>query len=134
MDLWFKLKEKIPLLLLIVGFSLILIQTLPLFNFTLDDSYISLRYAQNLAHNGELNWNAGEQPVEGYSNFLWTVLAAFFIKLNIDPLLMLKWIGVISALATAFFIYKLSRLLCEDKIVAALVALLCGSFRVLLGS
>ncbi len=124
MDLWFKLKEKIPLLLLIASFSLILFQTFSFFNFTLDDSYISLRYAQNLAHRGELNWNAGEQPVEGYSNFLWTVVAAFFIELNLDPLLMLKWLGVISALATAYLVYKLSQLLYEDKIVAALAALL----------
>ncbi len=45
------------------------------FDFVCDDAYISLRYAQNLAHYGELVWNLGER-VEGYTNFLWTVLLA----------------------------------------------------------
>lgn len=124
MNLGFKLKEKIHLLLLIIGFSLILFQTFSLFSFTLDDSYISLRYAKNLAYSGELNWNPREPPVEGYSNFLWTVLAALFLKINLDPLLILKWLGIIFALATAYLVYRLSQLLYEDKIVAALAALI----------
>ncbi|HYO14175.1 MAG TPA: glycosyltransferase family 39 protein [Thermoanaerobaculia bacterium] len=46
--------------------------------FTLfDDSMISLRYARNLAEGHGLVWNPGEQPpVEGYSNFLWTLWLA----------------------------------------------------------
>jgi arabinofuranosyltransferase len=38
-----------------------------------DDAMISMRYARNLAHGAGLAWNAGQQPVEGYTNFLWTV-------------------------------------------------------------
>ncbi len=45
--------------------------------FTLfDDAMISMRYARNLAHGHGLVWNAGRPPVEGYTNFLWTVLMA----------------------------------------------------------
>lgn len=40
-----------------------------------DDPMISLRYARNLAHGLGLVWNPGER-IEGYSNFLWTVLMA----------------------------------------------------------
>lgn len=40
-----------------------------------DDAMISLRYAWNLAHGKGLVYNAGER-VEGYTNFLWTVIAA----------------------------------------------------------
>ncbi|MGD1048590.1 MAG: hypothetical protein ABR899_07560, partial [Candidatus Krumholzibacteriaceae bacterium] len=32
-----------------------------------DDSFILFRYADNLANHGELNWNLGEKPVEGYT-------------------------------------------------------------------
>ena len=32
-----------------------------------DDAYITFRYARNLAEHGELNWNVGEDPVEGYT-------------------------------------------------------------------
>jgi hypothetical protein len=38
-----------------------------------DDAYVSLRYARNLAHGLGLVYNAGER-VEGYTNFLWTLL------------------------------------------------------------
>ena len=45
------------------------------FDFVCDDAYISFRYAQNLSRHGVLVWNLGER-VEGYTNFLWTVLLA----------------------------------------------------------
>lgn len=41
----------------------------------MDDAYISYRYAQNFADGHGLVFNKGEY-VEGYSNFLWTILVA----------------------------------------------------------
>jgi hypothetical protein len=46
-----------------------------------DDAYISLRYASNFAEGNGLVWNLGER-VEGYTNFLWTVLIALFLRLT----------------------------------------------------
>ena len=47
------------------------------FAFTCDDAYITFRYAKNLALGNGLIFNPGESPpVEGYSNFLWTVALA----------------------------------------------------------
>src|SRR5262245_34549479 len=47
------------------------------FWFVTDDAYISFRYARNLAHGFGLRYNVTENPpVEGYSNFLWTLLCA----------------------------------------------------------
>ncbi len=40
-----------------------------------DDQMISMRYARNLAEGHGLVWNPGER-VEGYSNFLWTLVMA----------------------------------------------------------
>lgn len=40
-----------------------------------DDAYISMRYAQNLLDGHGLVWNVGER-VEGYTNFLWTLILA----------------------------------------------------------
>ena len=42
-----------------------------------DDTYISCRYARNLIEGHGLVYNIGER-VEGYTNFLWTLLIAFF--------------------------------------------------------
>src|SRR5262245_52045592 len=45
--------------------------------FTLfDDAMISMRYARNLASGHGLVWNAAQPPVEGYTNFLWTLWMA----------------------------------------------------------
>ena len=43
--------------------------------FLQDDAFISFRYARNLATGHGLVWNPGER-VEGYTNFLWTLLMA----------------------------------------------------------
>ena len=41
--------------------------------FVVDDAFISFRYAEHLAMGHGLVWNPGEH-VEGYTNFLWTLL------------------------------------------------------------
>ena len=53
-----------------------------------DDAFISFRYASNLLDGHGLVWNPGER-VEGYTNFLWTLLlagAAWLVPLEL-PLL-----------------------------------------------
>ena len=87
---------------------------------TVDDAYISIRYADNLAKYGELTWNPGEDPIEGYTGIALPLILAFFIKLGISPILVGKIIGV-----TAFFIggcvlHALLKLIkVEDKAVLA---------------
>ena len=51
---------------------------------TQDDAFISFRYAQNLVEGNGLVYNIGER-VEGYTNFLWTLLFAPFIGMGFDP-------------------------------------------------
>src|SRR5262249_43827913 len=46
-----------------------------------DDAFISFRYALNLARGQGLVFNPGER-VEGYTNFLWTVLLAAGARLR----------------------------------------------------
>lgn len=65
--------------------------------FVQDDAYISLRYAYNFANGNGLVFNPGER-VEGFTNLTWTLLASFFIKLGIDPLDGLRWVGATAAL------------------------------------
>src|SRR6266404_6223228 len=58
---------------------------------TCDDAFISFRYARNLVEGHGLVFNPGER-VEGYTNFVWVLLAALFMKIGIDPVLALKWL------------------------------------------
>ncbi len=66
--------------------------------FTIDDSYISFRYARNFARGWGLVYNEGER-IEGYTNFLWTVLLGWGIKLGVDPETGAKVMGAMSAIA-----------------------------------
>ena len=70
-----------------------------LFDFVNDDAYISFRYARNLAEHGQLVFNLGER-VEGFTNFLWTVLLAGGVALGISPVVLSRFLGVAFAVGT----------------------------------
>lgn len=75
--------------------------------FTVDDSYISFRYARNFARGLGLVYNEGER-IEGYTNFLWTVILAGGIKLGIDPDRLAKILGAASAFGSLGLTYAIS--------------------------
>lgn len=75
--------------------------------FTVDDSYISFRYARNFARGLGLVYNEGER-VEGYTNFLWTVLLGVGIKVGLDPVVLSKILGGACALGAIFLLYRIS--------------------------
>jgi len=63
-----------------------------------DDAYISFRYARNLAEGEGLVWNPGER-VEGYTNFLWVLLASAAIRVGTDPASVAHAVGILSGAA-----------------------------------
>ena len=75
--------------------------------FTVDDSYISFRYARNFAKGIGLVYNPGER-IEGYTNFLWTVILGVGIKLGADPDLLAKILGGAAALGSMTLTYTLA--------------------------
>jgi arabinofuranosyltransferase len=76
--------------------------------FTIDDAYISFRYADNLAAGNGLVYNVGER-VEGYTNFLWTVLLALARVLGASPESASKVLGAAFACAALIPMYLLER-------------------------
>jgi hypothetical protein len=77
--------------------------------FSTDDAYITLRYSRNLADGAGIVFNAGSAPVEGYSNFLFVLVGAIAIKLQLDPMLVLKLVGVASLVGTLWCVNGLGR-------------------------
>jgi hypothetical protein len=75
--------------------------------FTVDDSYISFRYARNFARGLGLVYNEGER-VEGYTNFLWTVLLGIGIKVGADPVVLSKLLGALCAFGAMLLLYRIS--------------------------
>ncbi len=74
-----------------------------------DDAFISYRYARNLARGFGLVYNVGER-VEGYSNFLWTILLAGAHKLGAPLPESARAMGVTFALATGLLLLALRML------------------------
>lgn len=65
-----------------------------------DDAFISFRYAQNLVRGHGLVFNPGLPPVEGYTNFLWTVLVALGMSMGIEATTFGNIVGLLFHLAT----------------------------------
>jgi hypothetical protein len=65
-----------------------------------DDAFISLRYAENLTLGHGLVYNVGER-VEGYTNFLWTLLLAGSMALGLPDLGSAKALGIVAYAALA---------------------------------
>ncbi len=72
-----------------------------LYNFVTDDAYISFVYSRNFAEHGELAFNLGD-PVEGYTNFSWTVLLGLVMKLGITPEVSSRVLGTLCALGSLY--------------------------------
>jgi arabinofuranosyltransferase len=74
-----------PMALALAASLAILLLHASLYRFLTDDSYISFRYARNLAHGFGLVFNPGYERVEGYSNFLWVMVLAGLDRLGVVP-------------------------------------------------
>lgn len=72
---------NVPLILSIIVYLFFSYQ----FWFVCDDAFISFRYAKNFSLGEGLRYNLGvNPPVEGYSNFLWVILAGIIHKLGFN--------------------------------------------------
>lgn len=64
-----------------------------------DDCFVSFRYARNFVNGLGLVYNAGER-VEGFTNFLWTMIIALGMKFGFDPVSLSTNLGIIFYIAT----------------------------------
>ncbi len=94
------------LCLLIVYFFVFQIQAI--WAFTIDDMYITLRYAHQWALHGSIVWNLGDAPVEGYSNFSFVLLARLCEILHLDPVLGLKAVSILSLIASCIGVFLIT--------------------------
>jgi arabinofuranosyltransferase len=93
--------------------------------FVQDDAFISFRYAENLVRGHGLVWNPGER-VEGYTNFLWTVLLAGVLSLGIDPVPASQVLGLVCFLITLLVSERLAALLFASLVPRLLLLVLLG--------
>ncbi len=72
-----------------------------------DDAFISFRYAGNLVAGHGLVFNPGQEPVEGYTNFLWTLTLAGAMGAGLDPELAARWLGLGAAVVAMLGAWRL---------------------------
>jgi hypothetical protein len=119
------LAVTLPLAIILVWF---LIQAFYFFSITVDDSFISLKYAKNFYSGYGLTFNIDTNyPVEGYSNFLWILLITPFFSLGGDILLWVKCISLFLSIISLLLTYLLARKYCGSAI-AMLAPLFLVSF------
>lgn len=112
------------LVLLLGGVAAFLALCRAYWPFTVDDTFIFLRYAENFAAGHGLTWNPGLAPVEGYTSFSWTVLLTLPFLLSSNALVFAKAGGVLCMLGAAAFAGRLARRLADSRLAGALTAFL----------
>lgn len=94
--------------------------------FITDDAFISFRYARNLAEGHGLVFNIGER-LEGYTNFLWTVLMVIPHVAGIDPVGFCHIIGTALALLTLYCTSRMALAVTASKPAALFAAALLAT-------
>ena len=101
---------KSPLLPgLVIPAALFLPAAVYLWDFSIDDVFISFRYAAHLATGYGLSWNIGGPPVEGFSNFLWVMILAAARFLGFDIVIASKALGLCLGIANLWLLSILCR-------------------------
>ena len=94
--------------------------------FIQDDAFISFRYADHWAQGSGLVYNPGDR-LEGYTNFLWTLLIGAGISLSLDPVPFSFGLGLTFFVLSLYFTYRLADLVCGSKPAGLLAVLLLGT-------
>ena len=101
------------------------------YDFVTDDAFISFVYSRNFAEHGELVFNPGMDPVEGYTNFLWTLLLGLLMLVGLPPEAMSLVLGTGFALATLVVVQRIAAHVWSgpswwDQVAPALLAFSAG--------
>ena len=120
-----KLNWALAILALAVGLG----HVLYFFPRTVDDMYIYLRYAENIASGLGFVYNVGER-VEGYSGPLWQVLLAFGHLIGLGGVTLTKVLGVLSLAVLCWGIFRLA----QERFELSLVSTWLCVFGVLLNT
>lgn len=72
--------------------------------YTVDDAFITYRYAHHLSTGTGPVFNPGER-VEGYTSFLWMLLLSVGQWLTLDPIVVSKVTGLVSTLVAAGIVF-----------------------------
>lgn len=91
---------------------------------TADDAFIVARYADHLAHHGQLAFNLGERPVEGVTGVFLVLVEALAAGLGMQPAPVGVALGVVGLVVAAPLLWAIAR----ELRLAPLTSLALGLF------
>jgi len=94
-----------------IAAAALLVYNYQLQSWTYDDAYITMRYAENLAHGHGPVFNPGAPPVEGYTCFLWMCLLALGSLLGVDLPLWATGLGMGLSLGALLLLWSAHRVI-----------------------
>lgn len=93
---------------------------------SIDDAYITLRFARNFLRGHGPVFNVGER-VEGYSNFAWMVMLAAVGRAGVPMAIAMKVLSFGAGLATLFLVRRLAAAWFGSRAAIATATLLLGT-------
>ncbi len=91
---------------MLVAIATFLFRARAIIAYTMDDSFITFRYAQHVAQGEGVTWNVGENPpTEGCTSFLWLAVMSLAASLHIDMETASKALGIACVMATACLVF-----------------------------
>jgi hypothetical protein len=100
---------------LIIFVAITLINLRQMYTSYVDDAFIFLRYANNIAHGYGFVWNPGSAPVEGYTSFLFLMLLVIIRLLGFTSISANGWLGIISSAIALLLTWKLVETILPGK-------------------
>ena len=85
------------------------------FNFTIDDTYISMRYAENLANGYGLVFNVNDAPLEAYSNFVFVLFESLLRLLGFNSVIAVKIMSYFFGIGNILLLSIIGQLILENK-------------------
>ncbi|HEY7055402.1 MAG TPA: hypothetical protein VH458_02700 [Vicinamibacterales bacterium] len=99
--------KREAVLLAAAAMTVVAVLSVLLWRLTLDDAYITFRYARHLAEGYGLGaWNHTGEHVEGYSSLLWTLLLGGAAWLGVDIRIASKVFGALAALTVIVVLFR----------------------------
>ena len=93
------------------------------FNHTPDETYVYMRYGQNIARGEGFSFNAGTTSY-GITGPLWALLIAGGVKLNLDPYIVAKTLDVVLASLALMAVLAVAYVIIRDRLYALVAALI----------
>lgn len=91
---------------------------------TVDDAYITFRYAKNLAEYSQLTWNIGQEPIEGYTGLALPLILACCHIIGLSLNLASQVLGVFGFIIGGLFFFLLLRKWIKSSSLRSVIFLL----------